>query len=63
MATVNQFIKLQQSEDVIILDSGILADKTGAIRHEYSQDLLHLTQAGYAALNEQLKPVLASVTR
>ena len=63
VTTVNEFIKLQQGEGVTILDSAVLEDKNGTIRNEYGLDMLHLTAAGYAALNRQLKPVLASLTR
>ena len=63
VTTVNEFIKLQQGEGVTILDSAVLEDKNGTIRNEYSLDMLHLTAAGYTALNGQLEPVLASSTR
>ena len=61
--TVNEFIKLQQGEGVAILDSAVLEDDNGKIRREYSRDMLHLNPAGYVVLNDQLKTVLASLTR
>ncbi len=56
---VNTFIRSLEAQDVIILDAySILADESGMIRDEYARDELHLSAAGYAALNEHLTPIL-----
>lgn len=52
---VNNFITAQAGDRVTILDTTpILASPDGNVRPEYSQDLLHLKPAGYAALNLEL---------
>lgn len=52
---VNEYIYTLQDERVIIFDSAaILADEEGIVREEYSWDFLHLNEAGYKALNEEL---------
>ena len=59
---VNQFINSLQAEDVIVLDTGkILADESGLVRDEYQWDLLHLNEAGYRALNQELAKILEKV--
>lgn len=63
VANVNEFIKLQQGEGVAILDSAVLQDENGTIRNEYSLDMLHLTDAGYEALNQSLRTILASLSK
>lgn len=57
---VNEYIHTLASSRVIILDThDILTGDDGRIRPEYSADLLHITPAGYIALNEALVRILA----
>jgi lysophospholipase L1-like esterase len=59
---VNADLRSWEGEKVIVLDAfSLLADEQGTTRSAYSQDLLHLSAAGYEALNEALVPVLATV--
>jgi len=52
---VNDFIYSLAREHVVIFDtSKILADENGRVCKTYSRDRLHLNQAGYQALNQQL---------
>jgi lysophospholipase L1-like esterase len=56
---VNDFLHTLAGEGIIVLDTApILADGQGVLRRKYSRDLLHLTEAGYQALNAALVPVL-----
>lgn len=56
---VNHFMATLQAEDVIVFDAAaVLADDQGKVQKIYSRDFLHLTEAGYAALNEELAPLL-----
>lgn len=59
---VNDFIHSLVGEHVVILDTAaVLADDTGLVRAEYSLDFLHLTDAGYEALNRELIPILVEL--
>lgn len=59
IAQVNGFIHSLESEGVVILNTeAILADERGIVRGEYSHDFLHLSAAGYEALNKALIPIL-----
>ena len=59
---VNAYLRTLAGEGVIVLDTApILADGQGVLRREYSLDLLHLTEAGYRALNAALMPVLETL--
>jgi lysophospholipase L1-like esterase len=59
IAEVNEFIYSLAEEKVIIFDTGeVLADEKGMVREEYSGDLLHLSEAGYEALNRKLVDIL-----
>ncbi len=59
---VNAFIYSLERENVIVFDTTpILANEKGVVRPEYSRDLLHLTDAGYDALNEELVRILATL--
>lgn len=52
---VNFFIRSLAADKVIILDAySVLVGSKGQIKPEYSYDLLHLTNAGYLRLNEEL---------
>ena len=56
---VNAYLLTLAGENVVVLDtSAVLADEGGIVQKAYSQDLLHLTPSGYAALNEKLLPIL-----
>lgn len=61
---VNNYLKSLASERVIIFDSfTILVDNTGNVRKDYQGDLLHINQAGYDALNMELKRLLISLAK
>lgn len=56
---VNLYLETLASERVVLFDSAaLLTDADGAFRQEYRYDLLHLNQAGYAALNVALRALL-----
>lgn len=56
---VNTAITGLAGEGVIVFDAAaILAGEDGAVRRGYSRDLLHLSDPGYAALNEELARLL-----
>jgi lysophospholipase L1-like esterase len=56
---VNEDIRSLAADRVIVYDSyAALVGEDGAVRPEYSLDLLHLTDAGYARLNEDLARIL-----
>ena len=56
---VNTFIRSLATDKVIILDAySVLVGTKGKIKPEYSVDLLHLTDAGYLRLNDELVPLL-----
>jgi lysophospholipase L1-like esterase len=58
----NDFIRSLVGDQVIILDAySILVGDDGRTKPEYSQDLLHLTAAGYQRLNRELIPILETV--
>lgn len=59
---VNASIYSLEGENVIVFDTvPILANEKGVVQPEYSRDLLHLTEAGYDALNEELVRILATL--
>lgn len=52
---VNTFIESLAGEKVIVLDTAVaLADSQGDLLPAYHLDYLHINEAGYVALNEQL---------
>ncbi len=56
---VNGYLKGLGGEGVVILDaSAVLAGADGYVQPHFSLDALHLTDAGYAALNEALRNIL-----
>ncbi len=62
VAEVNTFIEALAGDHVIVLDAArVLAGNNGETRPEFSRDLLHLSPAGYEALNRALLPVLAGL--
>lgn len=59
---VNAFLRTLPAERVILLEThAILADPRGRVHNAYQEDLLHLNQAGYAALNQALRTILAAL--
>ncbi len=60
--SVNDYIKTLASDRVIVFDAfSLLANEQGRLRSEYRLDELHLNQAGYAALNQKLEPLLETI--
>ena len=60
---VNAYVRTLAGEGVVVLDTApILADERGIVRRAYSRDLLHLSEAGYQALNKALVPALEAWT-
>ena len=56
---VNLYLKTLAGDRVVLFDSAaLLVGADGAIQPVYSYDLLHLNQAGYAALNAALRALL-----
>lgn len=56
---VNAYLTSLAGEKVIILDTGaILAGDDGRVQPEYSDDYLHINEAGYEALNRELARIL-----
>ena len=56
---VNRFIHSLEEAQVIVLDTGeVLAGQNGLVQAAYSQDLLHLNETGYQALNQRLVDLL-----
>jgi len=59
---VNEAIRSMATSDIVVLDSAILlAGSDGLIRPEFSRDLLHVSPAGYAVLNEKLITEIGSI--
>lgn len=59
---VNTYLFTLAGENVVIFDTtSVLANEQGIVRDAYSQDLLHLTPDGYAALNKELMPILGNL--
>lgn len=59
---VNGFIRTLSSDRVTVLETGpVLANANGVVHPRYSRDLLHLTPAGYEALNAPLSRMIANV--
>jgi lysophospholipase L1-like esterase len=56
---INAFIFSLAGEKVVIFDAySILVGENGKIRADYSQDLLHLNETGYAVLNQEFEKLL-----
>jgi len=61
---VNAFLPKLAGERVRLFDANlVIADGRGHIQPAYQLDYLHLSPAGYAALNQRLLPLLASLPR
>ena len=59
---VNEFLLTLADDGVIVLETGaILADERGRVRPEYSIDYLHINEAGYEALNQELIHILQMI--
>lgn len=59
---VNSYIRSLEADKVFILDAyPFLSGTNGKIKPEYGYDLLHLTDAGYIRLNEELVPLLQNL--
>jgi lysophospholipase L1-like esterase len=59
IAAVNRRLLALAAEDVRVLDSAaVLTGPDGYVRPAYADDELHLSRAGYAALNAALGPLL-----
>jgi lysophospholipase L1-like esterase len=57
--TVNNFIRAQQTDGVIVLDAhALLADQNGRLASHYAADFLHVNEQGYTILNEALVQLL-----
>ncbi len=61
---VNAVLRPLASDHVILLDvDPILLDANGHPRADYMEDTLHLTVAGYAALNQRLAQILVDLPK
>ncbi len=58
---VNAYIHTLAASQVIIFDAYAILAHNELTWPEYSYDLLHLNEAGYEALNRELKPVLITL--
>jgi lysophospholipase L1-like esterase len=59
---VNAYLPKLAGDHVVIFESApILDDPKGTIQEEYQFDYLHLSTAGYAALNRKLLPLLSTL--
>lgn len=60
---VNDHLKTLANKDVIIFDTyELLVDENGRLNEAYAADELHLNQAGYFLLNQQLSELLFTLT-
>jgi lysophospholipase L1-like esterase len=61
---VNRFLPSVVGDGVVLFEATkILEDEHGRIRAPYQYDFLHLTPAGYGALNENLVPIVRALPR
>jgi lysophospholipase L1-like esterase len=64
IAAVNQRLLALAAPEVQVLDSAaVLAGADGYVRPTYAEDELHLSPAGYAALNAALAPLITGEGR
>lgn len=62
ITTVNNNLTDLASDDVILFDtSAVLAGENGRVQGDFAADYLHLTPAGYTALNTELAKLLQSL--
>ncbi len=61
---VNAFLPRLAGDKVLLVDAGpLLADERGDIRAEYWWDYLHLSPAGYDALDRAVVPLLSALPK
>jgi lysophospholipase L1-like esterase len=61
---VNAFLPTLARDGVVLFDANaVLVDDHGDIRRPYQLDYLHLSPAGYEALNQKLSPLLSALPR
>lgn len=59
VTTVNQYIRSLESENVIILDAyALLAEADGQLAIPYAADDIHINEAGYERLNQEVVQLL-----
>ncbi|MGO9838151.1 MAG: SGNH/GDSL hydrolase family protein [Polyangiaceae bacterium] len=64
VADVNAFLPRLAGEKVILFDANqVLADDRGKIQAPYQLDYLHLSRAGYDALDKKVVPLLSALPR
>ena len=62
IAAINQYVHTLASDTVIIFDTApILTSDGETVAKRFQADYLHLNQAGYEQLNEQLMPLVETV--
>jgi lysophospholipase L1-like esterase len=57
---LNSELATMRAERLAVLDASLLLDDEGYVRAEYAEDLVHLSDAGYEALNGRLMELLAT---
>jgi hypothetical protein len=61
---VNVRVRAMAAEKVIVFDADPVLDDAGdKIRPAFQHDFIHISPAGYAALNEKLVPMVAGLPR
>jgi lysophospholipase L1-like esterase len=61
---LNAFLPRLTGARVVLFDANsVLVDERGDVRAAYQLDYLHLSAAGYAALNQKLVPLLSALPR
>jgi lysophospholipase L1-like esterase len=61
---VNAFLPRLAGDKVVVFDANpLLVDEHGVVRRPYQLDYIHLSPAGYAAINEKLSPLLSALPR
>lgn len=58
---VNAYLRSLAAPNVFVFDAYAILSNNVQLRTEYAQDELHLNADGYAALNRELEPVLATI--
>jgi lysophospholipase L1-like esterase len=61
---VNAYLPKLTGDQVVLFEAApVLDDSTGVVQKGYQLDYLHLSAAGYAALNRKLLPLLSALPR
>lgn len=60
---VNEMIRSLKGQGITVIDCDSILTVGESIKPEYAKDTLHLTSAGYEALNNSLSPVLNELIR